>query len=140
VPQRLRSGYLYHGTERAPRPPVMQSRTGPRGNCLAACIATIAGCTIETVDFTTADHPESWDEVARRKLEPLGLTFLHLAGRHLSLWGPSALYIAHGRSPRGLQHAVVYRGQHLLHDPHPEGGGVLDLCGVSFVLPLVRIR
>lgn len=34
-------------------------------------------------------------------------------------------YMVWGLSPRGIQHSVVYSQGKLIHDPHPEGGGVI---------------
>lgn len=36
-------------------------------------------------------------------------------------------YTASGISPRGVNHIVIYQNGKLFHDPHPEGGGVIDI-------------
>ena len=119
--------------------PISQTRFGRGGNCLAACIATLAGCDLDLVDFSASDCPESWDEVACMKLWPLGLTYLYMTGHGLSLWVRNVGYIVHGDTPRGLNHAVVFFNDRLIHDPHPGGTGVTNITGVSFVLPLMEI-
>jgi hypothetical protein len=37
---------------------------------------------------------------------------------------PNEPYIASGKSPRGVDHVVIYQSGKMIHDPHPEGGGV----------------
>ncbi len=36
-------------------------------------------------------------------------------------------YMAWGTSPRGIKHSVIYSKGKLVHDPHPDGGGVKDI-------------
>lgn len=120
--------------------PIMQTRYGPRGNCLAACIASLIDRPLEEVDFSCADHPDDWDDVAREKLAPHGLTFAHIRANmreHLLTFGP-VLYIAHGftNRPGMLQHAVIMQGRELIHDPHPGGSGILYVREASFITPL----
>lgn len=120
--------------------PVMQTRFGRNGNCVAACLATLAGCELARVDFTALEHPKDWDEIARQKLRPLGLGFIHIPGKRFEMHGGDCLYIAHGLSPRAnIEHAVILRGDRLVHDPHPDGGGILSVTGVSFVVPWVEV-
>jgi hypothetical protein len=40
---------------------------------------------------------------------------------------PDTYCIANGPGPRGFRHAVVYLNGELVHDPHPEGGGLLKV-------------
>lgn len=117
--------------------PVMQTRTGVRGNCLSACFASLLGVSIEKVDFSCGDYTDgNWYDVACEKLRPFGLTLV-LVDLRPEITIPAELYvIANGPSPRGHRHAVIYRGDELAHDPHPDGGGILSIEYLSFLLPL----
>lgn len=37
---------------------------------------------------------------------------------------PDTLYMVTGLSPRGVGHVVIYRNGEMIHDPHPDNGGV----------------
>ncbi len=39
---------------------------------------------------------------------------------------PNFDYILAGVSSRGIGHVSIYRGDELIHDPHPSGGGILS--------------
>lgn len=43
----------------------------------------------------------------------------------MELRAPGILWILGGVSPRGTNHSVVCRGGEVIHDPHPDGGGVV---------------
>jgi hypothetical protein len=112
--------------------PVHQTRFGKgEGNCLAACVVSIL------------DAPELLEELSDAlkdtvDWESQGLVLLGWLRAHgkstipLLLWSKDAekhieglLCIAEGKGPRGLRHAVVWRDG-LLHDPHPDGGGLAE--------------
>lgn len=61
----------------------------------------------------------------------LGYEMLRRDGNYV----PDCLYLASGRSPRGLRHMVLMRGGVLVHDPHPEGGGVHPIDHVYLAVP-----
>lgn len=44
-------------------------------------------------------------------------------------------YIANGMSPRGLRHSVIWSKDGLIHDPHPEGGGIDKPNDFFFIIP-----
>lgn len=116
---------------------IYQTRFGADGNCLAACIASLLECPLAAVDFSCSEDPDGWDELVRAKVARFGMDFLHIGGRAFKLYGAArVLYIAHGPSPRGRRHAVLHRAGRLVHDPHPQGGGILQLEQVSFLVPL----
>lgn len=100
-----------------------------RGNCWTACIASLLGLPIEGVpDFVQieVDGGEDWWAHTWR--------FLNERGD-----GP---YIQCGLSPRSpaadgkaVHHAVIYQGGHLVHDPHPDGLGVVSIEDAYAVVP-----
>ena len=108
--------------------PVLQTRlTGPKANCFVACLASILELPIERVpDFYEigADGKEAMTEV-QRWLINRGLQLVALkAPTHLL---PMAHLIAEGPSPRGRKHAMVYFGANPIHDPHPDGSGLIKV-------------
>lgn len=109
--------------------PVMQTKLIGNelhlGNCLAACVASILEWPLWAVPAF---------EDARRGLHMNHLLadWLELIGRELD-WRdghqfvPGEFYIASGKSPRDVYHAVVYRDGVLVHDPHPSGAGIVSV-------------
>lgn len=124
--------------------PVMQTRFGAGGNCLAACIASLLECDLDLVDFSCADY-EHWERVADDKLEQFGLRMVHVMApsSEVRVWWPAAKdcvpFIATGMSPRTAEtsklHSVLYVGGFLAHDPHPEGGGIDFPRQAAFLIP-----
>jgi hypothetical protein len=130
--------------------PVFQKHTDssqPRlGDCLSACVASILELSLEEVPHFC--HPEAnWPHNYRDWFGDRGLVAIELK------WPPAVndvkmrmslplgtYFIAHGISPRGpWQHAVVAviddsdpQGWSIVHDPHPAGGGLIELKGLSF--------
>ncbi len=106
--------------------PVMQTRLAPGGDCLAACFASILEIPIEGIpDFNAPGG--NWFHRIEQWMEPMGL--IPLPVRTPPMWGAHchdvAYCIACGKSPRGdWSHAVVWRGG-IVHDPHPDGTGLL---------------
>jgi hypothetical protein len=103
-----------------------------RGNCFAACLASILGCPLEDVDapFDEEDKATYWLDAFQQRLIMAGLPYrlliLKATGDVLRFLG-DALYIAGGPSPRGAYlHSCVYREGALLHDPFPGGSGFKD--------------
>lgn len=109
--------------------PVMQSKlyqadAPMRGNCRAACVASILELPLWMVppieDMRGDLQEERWNEWAERLF---GLEFVRVHGDGAPL---ADFYIACGPSPRGpVHHAVVYSNGTLAHDPHPSGEGVV---------------
>ncbi len=118
--------------------PVDQTREGVGGNCLAACLASIFNCGL-------ADTPElsdapTWAEQRRRIdewLAPRGL-------RTSVTLGPpqrdEGLVIVSGTVARSdCMHATVWRGDELVHDPHPSRAGLVKIEDtLAFVPELSR--
>lgn len=44
---------------------------------------------------------------------------------HMAVRAPGIYWILGGVSPRGTNHSVVCCGGQIVHDPHPDGGGVV---------------
>ena len=109
--------------------PVMQTRFGNDGNCLAACIVSILDMPEALEELSDAlSLGEDWTQQklqATKWLRPYGMVCIPLLP-----WDPccvefvrGCLCIASGLSDRDLGHAVVWRDG-LIHDPHPDGTGL----------------
>lgn len=104
--------------------PVYQTKFGPKeGNCFAACVASIFHMTIEAVpnfpmDSTWWDAFETW--CLTQGYTPLRVEMADHTGIDYK-----GIAIASGASPRGEGlHMVVWMGDHMAHDPHPDGTGL----------------
>ena len=126
--------------------PVMQTKLKPpRGNCWAACVASVLELPLEDVpdvEFEQMDATPGAPDVLRfwkvwrewLAERGLGLQCVGLSDEHPI---PPGILIVTGRSPRGdWQHSVVYKDGVLAHDPHPEGGGVTRVETLDLLYPL----
>jgi hypothetical protein len=113
--------------------PVDQTIFGaPEGNCLPACIASLLELSIDDVPHFGADN---WLDTLTRWLAPRG--FYPICATLPTDWRPAGLYILAGKSPRGdFLHAVVARGDEIVHDPHPSRAGVLSRHDATLLVPL----
>lgn len=65
-------------------------------------------------------------------------------------YNPNTYYMLTGTSPRGTAHVVICCGGAIVHDPHPEGGGLVGPCEsdrevdrvywIELLLPLNQLR
>lgn len=117
--------------------PVTQTLFGDmKGNCFAACIASLLELELATVPNFCVDHHSRWWDVLNDWLEPRGFVAIMLEGAEMQHYR-SAYVIASGPSPReGVSHSVLYRNGELVHDPHPSRAGLLE---VRDVIVLVAI-
>ena len=101
------------------------------GNCLGACLASIMELSIEEVpkiqDMGQNWFPAFWDFLIKH-----GYMF-HGTGKSENVEvydkGVDGYYIVNGDSPRGFVrgHSVVYYKGKMVHDPHPDGTGLLKV-------------
>lgn len=96
---------------------------GIKGDCFRACICTLLEIGIdEAPHFTTYPEDQWWD---------VAVAFCKTRGYNIA-WEQDCpksdieYYIVCGTSPRGLRHAVIYSRGRLVHDPHPDGGDVVN--------------
>ena len=129
--------------------PVYQDPSITPGNCLQAAVASLFELPIGMVPHfyqgcTEATHFEGHERF-RRWLAQLGLM-----PREVDVvdkgHGPQPAWdfphLACGKSPRGLYHVVIRKGFEIIHDPHPDGGGVdlesvteLHVCDPALIVP-----
>lgn len=116
----------------------------PRGNCFAACVASILGLDVADVpNFCYLYEDVEWYEKFLEWLKPRGFgaltqqfpgdpdPFFAWAAR----CAPSIPWIAGGSTERGL-HCTVYVGTELWHDPNPHFGrrGLDEVHDATFLL------
>lgn len=109
-----------------------------RGNCFAACIASLLEMPItEVPNIETLFGIEDnyyW-EVLWRWLGHIGYE-LSIDERFKCFHGDESklqfkeilkdqYYLVSGKSPRGIQHVCIYQNGKLIHDPHPTKDGLL---------------
>ena len=106
------------------------------GNCMQAVFASMLDLPLDDVPHFMANNP-SVDE-----LWPIVKSWLATQGYALfTICFTSRLddiqyfmkehndgiyYILNGKSPRGFCHNVIGMGNSIVHDPNPEGGGIID--------------
>jgi len=127
--------------------PVMQTEVGDRGNCYSACLASLLHLPISDVPnfFDTAadDSPAAWFAGVREWLAGHNLcvtSFEVDANGRFYGWSPHAYLITCGKSPRGRDHATIWKGGVMVHDPHPDGTGILVPDSVDLLYPLDPFR
>jgi hypothetical protein len=120
--------------------PVDQTIFGaPAGNCLAACVASLLHLDIADVPNVCEDGA-GWVERLADWLQPRGLVPLAFGGPPPSGFA-DALCIVSGQSPRGpWLHATVWRGDKMVHDPHPDRTGILDVSDTLLLVPLDPVQ
>lgn len=107
------------------------------GNCFRACIASLLEIPIDEVPNFNAEPVKDWHMRYAAWLNKRGLGVCHLGTpAFLTVAGvKDAYFIVSGKSPRGIDHAVIYKGPKMVHDPHPSGGGV-EPDTVDILFPL----
>jgi len=95
------------------------------GNCFAACIASLLELPIESVpNFCSLGV--DWLMATNKWLKSFDLWFLDTRlPKPIDLSFFYGYYIVSGKSPRHIDHSVIYKDSEMIHDPHPEGGGVV---------------
>ncbi len=124
---------------------IMQTKFGKAGNCWQAAIASLLGLVLEDVpDFVHERYPVSKNEGETRweyedgiRLNPFHWqdTQAWLKERGLRMvWGDSLIvphivplgwHLKAGPGPRGEEHVVLGAGDVIVHDPHPDGTGLV---------------
>lgn len=103
-------------------------------------MATILKIPYEEVPDVVAEHGYSWaGELANWAWHKGYHTLRFQAcgdGELLqSLEGGHGVWMANGPGPRGHDHAVVYVGASMIHDPHASREGILEITGATVFIP-----
>lgn len=99
-----------------------------RGNCFAACIASVMELplnhvpNIEELFFIQGDY---WQEVLQTWLTAKGWEWNYVKEDYIIKLPKDQFYFVVGKSPRGsFNHIVVYQNGKLVHDPYPGANGI----------------
>lgn len=111
--------------------PVIQTITeAGKGNCLAACIASILEAPIdEILDLKSGGNlNEMRDYLERKGVVPIWVHCDALSNSYVGYTPEHCIVIGNSPRQKGVQHAVVGKpqgyGYEIVHDPHPQGGGL----------------
>ncbi len=109
-------------------------------DCLRCCIATILHMKYEDVPDFVADHHDwfgplvNWcitSEISIVRVQATGDgELLHSVGRQTSGCGE---WIASGPANRARNHAVLYKGPVMIHDPYSSREGLLAITAALFL-------
>ncbi|GEP38868.1 hypothetical protein NPS01_25310 [Nocardioides psychrotolerans] len=127
---------------------ILASDPNRKGNCVAACIATICGVPLAEVphfiefgiaygdsdDVAEVSHGNNWWAMVLGFLAGHGLWVVE--HEHVTDVDRFDFALVAGMSPRGVMHQVIYREGRLWHDPHPSRDGVLEIREVLAVQAL----
>lgn len=103
---------------------------GQNGDCMAACIASLLELDLDQVPNP---HTANWWDAWQAWLKQRGL---YLVEASIGDWTPPGYAILVGTSPRGdWQHACIVLNGEIVHDPHPDGGGVVTRTAYDLVVP-----
>ena len=101
----------------------------PKGNCFAACIASLLDLDVQNVPNFCLDENPNWFTEADRFVANHGFRLLQITGATGITALDGTLFIASGKSPRGdFNHSVITRveGEQFVveMDPHPSDDGL----------------
>jgi len=106
------------------------------GNCMNAAFASILEIDIESIPCFEDMSVDKWFPELLRWLDGIGFYLLRW---EQEVYLP-CYFIANGPSPRGVEHSVVYKGENMVHDPHPSRAGVEKVTSVWVLIPLDPAR
>lgn len=125
----------------SPATPTLRKVMQRPNGCWAACISTLTGIPLDEFPAVPDDAREEawWDEHGTRLRNEITAVLRKHGWRKESTWYdcPRGFAMAYGQSPRGFDHAVVVKDGELWHDPHPEGGGILDVQQYEILVPII---
>ena len=124
--------------------PVMQTDLSfDTGNCGEACIASILEIGLKDIPMLhNPENPQDGHDYCknlREFLSKFGLSYMDVSmqeGCDPKDFFKDCWVIVSGPSPRATEdwhrHAVVWKNGEIVHDPHPQGGGLkkIDMYGV----------
>lgn len=118
---------------------IYQTKFGKEGNCFPACLASILEIPIEGIPNFQSENGE-WYFNYKKWFRRRGLDLLALNGnswpKDMIGYCPQVYAIVSGKTPRGLDHATVYLGGNLVHDPYLGGGGIENIIDWIYIVPV----
>lgn len=108
----------------------------PDGNCFNACLASILELSIKEVPCFHEPRGEWYNKYKEWLRQKYGFDLIAIINWDENKENyPHVYAIVSGSSPRGLAHSTVYFGLEMVHDPHPDGGGVKDITDWIYIVP-----
>jgi len=120
--------------------PRHQTIFGKRGNCYAACIASILELPLEIVP-NFCEHRD-WQQRSKAWLAERGLGIVTISYASVfpfpdgSFPLPSGYCILSGLGPRGYRHCCVGFEDKVVFDPHPSGAGLVKPDEIEYFVIL----
>lgn len=114
-------------------------------DCLRCCLAMALDLPYEDVPDFVAEHPFKWADsmVLWLKARSVNVVRVQVVGDGEllpSLFGHTGgAWIASGPAVRGHNHAVLYHGTEMVHDPHPSMAGLEQITAVTVLIKDVAI-
>ncbi|OPY78311.1 MAG: hypothetical protein A4E65_02334 [Syntrophorhabdus sp. PtaU1.Bin153] len=112
--------------------PVMQTKFGAIGNCFEACLASLLNMSIERVpNFGAYGDEGDWMAEVNEWLSQMGLAYFEarIPNDEIDDFFRDKdffhVMVGHTNRFEHLQHAIVGRKGKMVHDPHPDGVGIL---------------
>jgi hypothetical protein len=130
-----------------------------RGNCYAACIASLLEISItEVPNVEVFFHLDGlfWSDVMDKFLESKGwelfnnhkfarmhpddnrVTFIMPKGDVDAMQLKDRYYLVSGKSARDVNHIVIYKNGYLAHDPHPSREGLITMDNFQVLEPFMN--
>ena len=105
-------------------------------DCLRCCIATVLGLPYDDVPDFVHDHNRWAEEMAKwAKERGFSVVRVQCTGdgemMHSIFQEADGLWIASGPAARGRNHAVVFRGSEMIHDPHSSREGLVSITAAT---------
>lgn len=111
---------------------------------MSACFASFLDLPIEDVPFFAEMERDEWVAVLLKFFKKHGYDlewtddepyiFKEIIGHDGEV--PPKYFFATGKSPRGVGHMVIFSGNKLFHDPHPNGDGIGKPDGYFYPMKL----
>ncbi len=109
------------------------------GNCFQACVASVLEIPLEVAFNHGVFGDNEWFEEFNKWLKQYGLACIFVEcseKKPLPSTPLRGIHIAEMETKSGVKHAVVVRGDMVVHDPFPNSWGTGDCCGLYFFVPL----
>lgn len=111
---------------------ILHGESEENGDCFRASVATLFGLAVDQVPHFCRKGNDEWFKEFQDWLKARGWSCFAVptgdpAGWFMSIALAETVYLLAGPSPRfkDEMHQVVAKGTEIIHDPHPDGTGLL---------------
>ena len=105
------------------------------GNCIQASVASLLELRLDDVPHFLKESGcwATWRITLDEWLEKSGLYAHWTYGDKIVHF--DGYFLATGPTTRGTHHMVIYKGNEMVHDPHPEGDGLVTIDSTCVFIP-----